>query len=89
MAVSQPDEPPEAETRLLRTLYELSISAGRMPNPGELVQLVLERACELLEGDAVALYLWDEAAGLLMPAFSNDPRRWIARPAAPSPGRSG
>jgi PAS domain S-box-containing protein len=77
MPGDRPDERPEVEARLLRTLYELSASAGRSLDPGELVKLVVEHACELLRGDAVALYLWDEAAGLLMPVFSNDPRQPI------------
>src|SRR5438477_8927383 len=71
----RPDETPEVEARLLRTLYALSASAGRTLDPGELIKLVAEHACELLRGDAVALYLWDDAAGLLMPVFSNDPRQ--------------
>ena len=49
------DESAEVEVRLLRTLYELSASAGRRFDPGELVRLVGERACELLAADAVAL----------------------------------
>src|SRR5438445_5521610 len=69
------DETPEVGARLLRTLYELSYSAGRTLDPGELVKLVAEHACELLHGDAVALYLWDEEASLRMPVFSNDPRQ--------------
>ncbi|HEV7666399.1 MAG TPA: GAF domain-containing protein, partial [Chloroflexota bacterium] len=85
MAAIRPDNNPEVETRLLRTLYELSMSAGRTPDPGELVQAVVEQACELLDGDAVALYLWDDAAGLLMPVFSNDPRQ----PAEDQPLRPG
>src|SRR5260370_17837703 len=74
----RPDETPEVGARLLRTLYELSASAGRTLDPGELVKLVAEHACELLRGDAVALYLWDAAARLLMPVFSNDPRQPVA-----------
>src|SRR5260370_3007688 len=73
----RPDETPEVGARRLRTLYELSYSAGRPLDPGELVKLVAEHACELLHGDAVALYLWDAEAGLLMPVFSNDPRQPI------------
>jgi PAS domain S-box-containing protein len=71
----RPDETAEAEARLLRTLYQLSASAGQALDPGELVKLVAEHARELLHGDAVALYLWDDAAGLLMPVYSNDPSR--------------
>ena len=71
----RPDETPEVGARLLRTLYELSYSAGRTLDPGELVKLVAEHACELLHGDAVALYLWDDEASLLMPVFTNDPRQ--------------
>src|SRR5437660_406643 len=72
-------EPPErvekAEARLPRTLYEFSTSPGRSLDPGELVRLVAEHACALLHGDAVALYLWDDAADRLVPVFSNDARQ--------------
>jgi PAS domain S-box-containing protein len=71
----RPDETAESEARLLRTLYQLSTSAGRSLDPGELVKLVAEHACDLLHGDAVALYLWDDAAKLLMPVYSNDQRQ--------------
>lgn len=81
----RPDDTPEVDARLLQTLYALSASTGRTLDPGELVKLVAEHACDLLRGDAVALYLWDDAAGLLMPVFSNDPRQ----PVADQPLRSG
>ena len=75
---------------MLRTLYELSVPAGRALDPGELVKLVAERACDLLHGDAVALYLWDDAAGLLMPAYSNDPRQPLEdQPLRPGQGAAG
>src|SRR5438067_9155982 len=86
----RPEETPEAGARLLRTLYELSASAGRTLDPGELVRLVAEHACELLDGDAVALYLWDDAAGLLVPVFSNDPRQPVEdQPLRPGQGAAG
>src|SRR2546421_95157 len=74
MTAQRPDETHDAEARLLRTLYDLSARAGPSLDPGELVKLVAEHAGELLHGDAVALYLWDEAAGLLMPVYTNDTR---------------
>src|SRR6266852_3282900 len=84
------DETPEVGARLLRTLYELSYSAGRTLDPGELVKLVAEHACELLHGDAVALYLWDDEASLLMPVFSNDPRQPTEdQPLKPGQGAAG
>jgi PAS domain S-box-containing protein len=67
-------EPVNAEARLLRALHELSASAGRALDAGELVKLVAVRACELLHGDAVALYIWNETAGVLVPAYTNDDR---------------
>ena len=75
MTAPRDEETHNVEARLLRTLYELSVSAGRPLDPGELVKLVAEHAGELLHGDAVALYLWDDAAGLLMPLYSNDWRQ--------------
>ena len=66
-------EETEVEPRQLRTLYELSASASRAIDPGELVKVVAEHACELLRGDAVALFLWDDSAGVLVPVYTNDP----------------
>jgi signal transduction histidine kinase len=40
--------------------------------------VVAEQACELFSGDAVALYILDESAGLLVPIYSNDPRAAVA-----------
>src|SRR5438270_13339747 len=65
---------PDAESRLIGALHELSASAGRTLHPDELVKLVALRACELVKGDAVALYLWDESIGALTPLYTNDPR---------------
>src|SRR5919198_4656975 len=68
------EEPREVEARLLHKLYELSTSAGRTLDPAELIKLVAEHTCELLHGDAVALYLLDTTTQLMLPVFSNDPR---------------
>jgi PAS domain S-box-containing protein len=78
-------ESPGAEGRLPRPLYELSTSAGRSLDPGDLVRLVAEHAAAVRQGDAVAVYLWDDAAQRLMPVFSNDPRQ----PIVDQPLRSG
>jgi PAS domain S-box-containing protein len=75
MTAPRDEETHDVEARLLRTLYELSVSAGRKLDPGELVKLVAEHAGELLHGDAVAVYLWDDTAGRLMPVYSNDSRQ--------------
>src|SRR5579859_2426663 len=80
MAGPRPDDIPEVEARLLRTLYDLSVPAGRALDPGELVKLVGERACDLLHGDAVALYVWDDGAGLLRPVYSNDAHQPLEEP---------
>ena len=83
---AEPDEEThDVEARLLRTLYDLSVSAGRSFDPGELIKLVAEHAGELLHGDAVALYLRDDAAGLLVPVYSTDTRQ----PAEDQPLRVG
>jgi PAS domain S-box-containing protein len=74
MTAQEPEETLHVEARPPRTLYELSTSAGRSLDPGDLVKLVAEHAGQLLHGDAVALYLWDDAAGLLMPVYTNDRR---------------
>jgi PAS domain S-box-containing protein len=75
MTAQGDEETHDVEARLLRTLYDLSASAGRSFDPGELIKLVAEHTGELLHGDAVALYLWDDAAGLLMPVYSTDTRQ--------------
>jgi len=65
--------PADAGASLLHALHELSTSAGRALDPGELVKLAAVRACELLHGDAVAVYMWDEALQKLLPVYTNDP----------------
>lgn len=72
MATPTHREAIEAESRLLRLLYELSAGDQGAPDPAQLVHMVAERACDLLGGDAVALYLWDERTERLRPIFSND-----------------
>src|SRR5579859_1338502 len=90
MSGARPDKAPEVEARLLRTLYEMSVPAGPALEPGELVKLVAERACDLLGGDAVALYLWDETAGVLRPAYSKDHHQHIEdQPLLPGQGAAG
>jgi len=90
MAGSRAEDSPEFEARLLRTLYEISVPAGHARDPGELVKLVAERACDLLRGDAVSVYLWDDAARVLLPAYSNDPRQPVeAQPLLPGQGAAG
>jgi signal transduction histidine kinase len=64
----------QSNTPLLRALHEISATASRALDPAELVALVATRAGELLSADAVALYLWDEGAGTLLPVYSNDER---------------
>jgi PAS domain S-box-containing protein len=86
----RPDDSPAVEARLLQTLYALSSSARRTLDPGELLRLAAEHACELLHGDAVVLYLRDEDTGLLTPVFSNDPRQPAEdRPIEPGQGAAG
>src|SRR5438105_8446324 len=83
-------ESPGVEGRLPRPLYELSTSAGRSLDPGDLVRLVAEHAAAVLQGDAVAVYLWDDAAQRLMPVFSNDPRQPVVdQPLRPGEGAAG
>ncbi len=81
---------PSATAPLLRALHEISATASRTLDPSELVALVAARAAELLNADAIALYLWDESAGLLLPVFSNDSRAWTPdQPLAPGAGAAG
>ncbi len=81
---------PSTTAPLLRALHEISATASRTLDPSELVALVAARAAELLSADAIALYLWDESAGLLLPVFSNDSRAWTPdQPLAPGAGAAG
>jgi PAS domain S-box-containing protein len=86
----QADDVSRVQARLSRTLYELSTSAGRGLDPAELVNLVAEHACELVRADAVAVYLWDEASGLLLPVYTNDSRLPLSdRPLRADEGATG
>jgi PAS domain S-box-containing protein len=86
----QADDVSKVQARLSRTLYELSTSAGRGLDPADLVKLVAEHACELLRADAVAVYLWDEARGLLLPVYTNDARQPVSdRPLRAGEGATG
>ena len=81
----QSEELPGVDPRLTRTLYELSTSAGRSLDALDLLQQVAEHASALLHGDAVAVYLWDDAAALLRPVYSND----VRQPSEDHPLRAG
>lgn len=81
----QTDDVSRVQARLSRTLYEISTSAGRGMDAADLVRLVAEHAAELLHADAVAVYLWDEANGLLLPVYTND----IRQPVSDRPLRTG
>jgi PAS domain S-box-containing protein len=86
----QADDVSKVQARLSRTLYELSTSAGRGLDPADLVKLVAEHAAELLRADAVAVYLWDEARGLLLPVYTNDARQPLSdRPLRAGEGATG
>ena len=69
------DDTEGVHARLLRPLYELSTSAGRSLNPGDLVKLVAEQAAAVRFGDAAVVYLWDDSTQRLIAVFSNDPRQ--------------
>jgi PAS domain S-box-containing protein len=86
----QADDVSKVQARLSRTLYELSTSAGRGLDPADLVRLVAEHAGELLRADAVAVYLWDDARGLLLPVYTNDARQPLSdRPLRAGEGATG
>src|SRR5579864_6567141 len=76
MSGQEPENAVPAESRPLRSLYDLSADRGlnQAQDPADLVRLIAEQARELLQGDAAAVYVWDEWAGLLVPVYSNDPR---------------
>ncbi|MDQ3811764.1 MAG: GAF domain-containing protein, partial [Chloroflexota bacterium] len=80
----------DSAARVLQALHELSASAGRALDPADLVKLAANRACELLRGDAVALYIWDEGRQLLVPLYSNDAHALsVDRPLRPGEGAAG
>jgi PAS domain S-box-containing protein len=86
----QADDVSMVQARLSRALYELSSSADRGLDPADLVRLVAEHAAELLRADAVAVYLWDEPRGLLLPVYTNDGRQPLSdRPLRAGEGATG
>ena len=86
----QADDVFRVQAQLSRTLYELSTSAGRGLDAADVVRLVAEHAAELVRADAVAVYLWDEANGLLLPVYTNDERQPVSdRPLKTGEGATG
>jgi PAS domain S-box-containing protein len=75
MTGQRTDDPHAVETLPPPILDVLATTAGRSLDPGELVKLVARHAGALLHADAVAVYLWDDAAGLLRPIYTDDPRQ--------------
>ncbi|MBV9171589.1 MAG: GAF domain-containing protein [Chloroflexi bacterium] len=80
--------PPEEQSRLLRSLHELSVTTSRSVDADELVKRVAHSACQLLAADAVSLYLWDDSSDCLVPVYSNDPRV-DEQPLRPGEGAAG
>ena len=67
----------EEKARTFAALYDLSVAAGGLLDPGGLASLAVVRAAELLEADAGgALFWWEPEAGLLRVLFDTSPDRY-------------
>ncbi|HEV7662510.1 MAG TPA: GAF domain-containing protein, partial [Chloroflexota bacterium] len=61
-------------SRIFRALHDIAVKVGGVLEPVELARLIADRARDLLDVNAVAVYLLDDAGDLLRPIFSSDAR---------------
>ena len=79
-----------ARARVFQALHEIAVALGGVLEPGELANLVVDRARDLLSAGAVGLYLYDEASQSLRPIHSSDAREGAPEPSiAPGTGAAG
>jgi signal transduction histidine kinase len=62
------------ETRVFRALHEIAVAVGGVLEPLELARLIVDHARDLLDANAVGVYIYDETAELLQPIYSSDAR---------------
>lgn len=80
----------QTPTRAFQALYQLAVAAAGLRDPNTLAGLVVDRARDLLEADAAALYWWFPEQGLLRTVAHNDPQMKVPEPPfAPGEGAAG
>jgi diguanylate cyclase (GGDEF)-like protein/PAS domain S-box-containing protein len=62
----------QTPTRAFQALHEVAVAAAGLRDPNVLSELVVDRARDLLEADAAALYWWFPEAGMLRTLAHND-----------------
>ena len=80
----------ETPTRAFQALHEVAVAAAGLRDPSALAALVVDRARDLLEADAAALYWWFPEAALLHTLAHNDPDdQSLEPPFKPGEGAAG
>ncbi len=69
---------------IFQALHEIAVATSGVLDPAALARLVAEHAVRLLGADGVAIYEWDEAAGVLRPLHLRDPHGRSGNPMLPS-----
>ena len=64
----------QTPTRAFQALHEVAVAAAGLRDPSALAALVVDRARDLLEADAAALYWFFPESGTLRTLAHNDPR---------------
>jgi len=80
----------QTPTRAFQALHEVAVAAAGLRDPNALAALVVDRARDLLEADAAALYWFFPDTGTLRTLAHNDPREYGAEPPfSPGEGAAG
>jgi diguanylate cyclase (GGDEF)-like protein/PAS domain S-box-containing protein len=80
----------QTPTRAFQALHEVAVAAAGLRDPNSLAALVVDRARDLLDADAAALYWWFPEAGQLRTFAHNDPEeRDPEPPFKPGEGAAG
>src|SRR5205823_5943548 len=64
----------QTPTRAFQALHEVAVAAAGLRDPNILAALVVDRARDLLEADAAAIYWWFPETGQLRTLAHNDPK---------------
>src|SRR4030081_2520963 len=80
----------QTPTRAFQALHEVAVAAAGLRDPIALAELVVDRARDLLDADAAALYWSRPETGRLRPLAHNDPLQESPDPPSrPSEGAAG
>jgi diguanylate cyclase (GGDEF)-like protein/PAS domain S-box-containing protein len=80
----------QTPTRAFQALHEVAVAAAGLRDPNTLAALVVDRARDLLEADAAAIYWWFPEAAELRTLAHNDPEERDPEPAfKPGEGAAG